>query len=74
MPVKHTAMGRLKHEAATIYVTADGTVVAYTGDDRAVRRDVDGGALVLVDPITGSRVTRGLGLDDPSEPVDLVGV
>ena len=32
-PVKHTAMGRLKHEAATIYVTSDGTVVAYSGDD-----------------------------------------
>jgi uncharacterized protein len=33
MPVKHTAMGRFKHEAANIYVTDDGTVVAYTGDD-----------------------------------------
>jgi hypothetical protein len=32
-PIKHTAMGRLKHEAATIYVTSDGTVVAYSGDD-----------------------------------------
>ncbi|NNH74461.1 PhoX family phosphatase [Nocardia uniformis] len=32
-PVKHTAMGRFKHEAATIHVTADGTVVAYSGDD-----------------------------------------
>ena len=32
-PIKHTAMGRLKHEGATIYVTSDGTVVAYSGDD-----------------------------------------
>ena len=32
-PVKHSAMGRLKHEGANIYVTDDGTVVAYTGDD-----------------------------------------
>jgi secreted PhoX family phosphatase len=26
-------MGRLKHEAATVYVTGDGTVVTYSGDD-----------------------------------------
>jgi secreted PhoX family phosphatase len=32
-PVKHTALGRFKHEAATIYVTGDGAVVAYCGDD-----------------------------------------
>ena len=32
-PVKHTAMGRFRHEAANIYITDDGTVVAYTGDD-----------------------------------------
>ncbi|WP_306364765.1 PhoX family phosphatase [Nocardia sp. CC227C] len=32
-PVKHTAMGRFKHEAATVYVTPDGTVVSYSGDD-----------------------------------------
>ncbi|GAY18642.1 PhoX family phosphatase [Mycobacterium sp. shizuoka-1] len=32
-PVKHTAMGRFKHEAANVYVTPDGTVVAYSGDD-----------------------------------------
>jgi len=32
-PVKHTALGRFKHEAANIWVTGDGTVVAYSGDD-----------------------------------------
>ena len=31
-PVKHTALGRFKHEAANIHVTGDGTVVAYSGD------------------------------------------
>ncbi|MBB3038122.1 PhoX family protein [Hoyosella altamirensis] len=33
IPLKHTAMGRFKHEGATIYVTGDGTVVSYMGDD-----------------------------------------
>lgn len=32
-PVKHTAVGRYKHEAGQIYVTKDGTVVCYSGDD-----------------------------------------
>ncbi|RDI46835.1 PhoX family protein [Nocardia mexicana] len=32
-PIKHSALGRFKHESANIYVTQDGTVVAYSGDD-----------------------------------------
>lgn len=32
-PVKHTALGRFKHEAATVHITDDGTVVSYSGDD-----------------------------------------
>ncbi|MDF0529441.1 PhoX family phosphatase [Tsukamurella sp. 8F] len=33
IPVKHSALGRLKHEGSNIYVTPAGDVVAYTGDD-----------------------------------------
>ncbi|MGW3647605.1 PhoX family protein [Streptomyces sp. NPDC000878] len=32
-PRKHTALGRFKHEAATIRLTSDGRPVVYTGDD-----------------------------------------
>jgi len=34
VPRKHTAMGRFRHENVAVRVGADGTVVAYMGDDR----------------------------------------
>lgn len=35
VPRKHTAMGRFRHENVAVQVGADGTVVAYMGDDKA---------------------------------------
>ncbi|MGH8476460.1 MAG: PhoX family protein [Methylococcales bacterium] len=34
VPVKHTALGRFKHEACSLHVNSDGRLVAYMGDDQ----------------------------------------
>ncbi|NTS77623.1 PhoX family phosphatase [Catenovulum sp. SM1970] len=34
-PVKHSALGRFKHEACNLHIAQDGTVIAYMGDDQA---------------------------------------
>ncbi len=34
VPVKHTALGRFKHEACSLHINRDGRLVAYMGDDQ----------------------------------------
>ncbi|MGL4744224.1 MAG: PhoX family protein [Dermatophilaceae bacterium] len=54
-PVKHTAMGRLKHEGANIRLASDGRAVAYMGDDERFEH--------LYKFVSRRRMTRG---DDPA--------
>jgi secreted PhoX family phosphatase len=34
VPVKHTSVGRFKHEGCNVHINSDGRVVAYSGDDQ----------------------------------------
>ena len=59
MPVKHTALGRLRHEGAECLVNKDGRVVVYCGDDARfdyVYRFVSTGRFDPNDPAANRRL------------------
>jgi secreted PhoX family phosphatase len=58
-PVKHTALGRFRHEAAETHVNKDGRVVIYSGDDSTfeyVYRYVSKGRFVPGDKAANSKL------------------
>ena len=63
-PVKRTALGRFKHEAATVALAADNRVVVYSGDDEEdeyVYRYVSNGRLDPSDPLPhGNLLDNGI--------------
>ena len=58
-PVKHTALGRFRHEGAEVIVSKDGRVVVYSGDDAQfdyVYRFVSAGRYVAGDRASNMRL------------------
>ncbi len=58
-PIKRTALGRFKHENASIVVAPDGHVVAYMGDDERneyIYKFVSAGIYDPANPSTGSNI------------------